>query len=80
MTTIAVSKARSLLYKLLDLVRSSHEPVSITGKRGNAVLVSEEDWNAMQETLYLLSVPGMRKSIINGLKTPISKCKKSIPW
>ena len=80
MTTIAISKARMNLYKLLAQVASSHEPVQITGKHGNGVLIAEDDWNSMQETLYLMSLPGMRKSIRQGLKTPVKKCVKELPW
>ncbi len=80
MTTLTATQARSKLYKLLDFITQSHEPVQITGKRHNAVLVSEEDWRSIKETLYLLSIPGMRKSIQNGLKTPVSKCSKNLKW
>lgn len=80
MTTLSVSKARIGLYKLLDKTAESHEPVQITGKRHNAVLVSEEDWAAIQETLYLLSVPGMRESIRKGLKTSVKKCDSKPTW
>jgi antitoxin YefM len=66
MTSIPVTKARSKLYQLLDAVAGSHEPIQITGKRSNAVLVSEEDWRSIQETLYLMSIPGMRDSILQG--------------
>ncbi len=80
MTTFTASKARATLYRLIDEASASHEPVLITGKRGNAVLVSEEDWKAIQETIYLLSIPGMRESIIKGLKTPADKCSKDLKW
>ena len=80
MTTITASNARANLYKLLDQAAAGHEPVQITGKRNNAVLVSEEDWSAMQETMYLLSIPKMRESIINGLKTPVSRTHKALKW
>ena len=80
MTTLSASEARAKLYKLLDEAASSHEPIQITGKRNNAVLVSEDDWRAIQETLYLLSVPGMRESIRKGLKTPVEKCTKDLKW
>lgn len=80
MTTLTASKARAKLYRLLDLASSTHHPVQITGKRFNAVLVGQEDWDAIQETLYLLSIPGMRESIRKGLKTPISKCHKQLKW
>lgn len=80
MTTITATEARKLLYKLLDEVADSHEPIQITGKRGSAVLVSEEDWRAVQETLYLLSVPGMRESILDGMKTPVEECEEDLDW
>jgi antitoxin YefM len=80
MTTLTASKARANLYKLLDQAAKNHEPVQITGRRSNGVLVSEEDWRAIQETLYLLSIPGMRESIRKGLTTPTSKLAKKINW
>ncbi len=80
MTTITATEARRLLYKLMDEVSESHEPIEITGKRGNAVLVSEEDWRSIQETLYLLSIPGMRESIVEGLKTPVEGCETKLDW
>jgi len=80
MTTITASKARANLFKLLDEAALSHEPVQITGKRGTAVLISEDDWSAIQETMFLLSIPGMRESIIKGMKTPVAKCAKRIKW
>jgi PHD/YefM family antitoxin component YafN of YafNO toxin-antitoxin module len=69
-----------MLYKLLDEVALSHEPILITGKRTNAVLISEEDWRAINETLYLISIPGMREAIIEGLNTPIEECTDEIEW
>jgi antitoxin YefM len=80
MTTLTASQARAKLYKLLDKIAESHEPVQISGKRHNAILISEEDWRAIKETLFLLSVPGMRESIREGLKTPIKKCNKKLNW
>jgi antitoxin YefM len=80
MTTITATEARKLLYKLLDDVADSHEPIQITGKRGSAVLLAEEDWRAIQETLYLLSVPGMRESIRDGMKTPLEECDEELGW
>jgi antitoxin YefM len=74
------SDARSSLYSLLDEAAESHEPILITGKRSNGVLIAEEDWRAIQETLYLLSIPGMRESIRRGVKTPLDKCVKKLPW
>ena len=71
MTTVNVTEARANLYKLIDDASVSHEPVVITGKRGNAVLLAESDWNAINETLYLLSVPGMRESILEGMRENI---------
>ncbi len=80
MPTITVTEARTNLYKLLNQIAESHEPVLITGKRANAVLVSEEDWRAIQETLYLLNIPGMRESIIEGLNTPVEACSDEVEW
>jgi len=80
MTTLTASQARARLYKLLDQAASSHEPIQITGKRANAVLVSEEDWRSVQETLYLLSIPGMRASIRKGLKEPVERCLPGLKW
>jgi len=80
MKTIAVTRARANLYKLIDEVSASSEPVQIVGKRSNAVLVSEDDWRAIQETLYLLSIPGMRESIREGLETPIGECSGALVW
>jgi antitoxin YefM len=80
MTTITATSARAKLFKLLDQTAESHEPVQITGKRHNAVLISEDDFRAMQETLYLLSIPGMRESIREGLKAPIKKLSKKLVW
>lgn len=80
MTTLTATEARKKLYTLLDDVADSHEAVQIAGKRHSAVLVSEEDWSAIQETLYLTAIPGMKTSIIEGLRTPIKKCDKEINW
>lgn len=80
MKTVSVSKARSRLYRLLDEAAESHDPVVITGKRHNGVMIGEEDWRAIQETLYLLSIPGMRKSILEGGKLPLSACRKRLDW
>jgi len=80
MTTITATEARKKLYNLVDDISESHEPVQITGKRNTAVLISEEDWRAIQEALYLTSIPGMKKSIIRGLKTPVNRCKGEPGW
>jgi prevent-host-death family protein len=80
MTTITATEARKSLYRLLDEVSESHEPIQITGKRGNAILISEDDWRAVQETLYLHSIPGMKESIVEGLNTPVDKCDEELDW
>lgn len=80
MTTVTASEARANLYRLIDDTANSHEPILITGKRSNAVLLSEEDWASVQESLFLLSVPGMRESILEGLKAPINECSKELDW
>ena len=80
MTAITASEARANLYRLIDEAASSHQPLLITGKRNKAVLVSEEDWEAIQETLYLLSIPGMRESIREGMETPVDECTEDPGW
>lgn len=80
MTTISSTVARNRLYSLIDEVAETSTPVVITGKRANAVMVSESDWNAIQETLYLKSIKGIGESIKKGMKTPISKCSKKLDW
>lgn len=80
MKTITASEARTKLYKLLDETAVTSEPVQITGKRANAVLISLADWSAIQETLFLLSIPGMRASIRKGMATPVKDCMESLDW
>jgi antitoxin YefM len=79
-TSITATEARKQLYKLLDDVAASHEPIEITGKRTSAVLVSEDDWRAVQETLHLISIPGMRESILEGMATPVDGLDKKLDW
>jgi antitoxin YefM len=80
MKTVTATKARENLYRLMDEVAVTSEPVQITGRRRGAVLVSETDWRAIQETLYLLAIPGMRASIRKGLKTPLADCVEELNW
>jgi len=80
MIILNATEARSKLYSLIDEAASTHEPIVITGKRGNAVLISEEDWNAISETLHLMSIPGMAESIKEGMKTPVSECSEELDW
>ena len=80
MKTITAGKARASLHRLLHEMVASHEPIQILGKNANAVLIAEDDWRAIQETLYLLSVPGMRESIREGLNTPVSECTTEMEW
>jgi antitoxin YefM len=80
MTTLNVTEARSTLYSLIDETSETHQPIIIKGKRSNAVLLSEEDWNAINETLFLLSIPGMRESIREGMDTDLGECKKELDW
>jgi prevent-host-death family protein len=74
------SDARANLYRLIDQTAESHEPIVITGKRSSAVLIAEEDWRSIQETLYLLSIPGMRESIIAARKEPLSRSARKLDW
>ena len=80
MTTIKATEARAKLYELLALAAGSHQPIRITSKRSNAALISEEDWRPIQQTLYPLSIPGMRESVRKGLKKPIEKCSEKPGW
>ena len=80
MTTLTAGEARASLYRLIDQVAESHKPIVISGKRVNAVLVSEEDWGAIQETLYLLAIPGMRESIKDAMGEPLAKSKMALKW
>lgn len=80
MQTLSASTARTNLYRLIDETAESHQPLVITGKRNNAVLVSAEDWAAMQETLFLLSVPNMRESIREGMSMPASELADTLDW
>ncbi len=80
MTSLPVTQARSRLYQLLDEAAERHEPIQITGKRSNAVLISEEDWRSLQETLHLLSIPGMRDSIRKGMAESLSQAAANPGW
>lgn len=80
MTTLTASEARANLYRLMDQAAQTHRPILISGKRNNAVLLAEEDWSAIQETLFLLSVPGMRESIKAGMDEPIDTCAAELDW
>jgi len=80
MTSITVTEARKLLYRLVDEVQETHEPVQITGKRGSAFLVGEDDWRAVQETLHLVSIPGMRESILEGMAAPVDELDGELDW
>ena len=80
MTSVSATEARKRLYALIDEVGQSHQPIAITGKRGNAVLLSEQDWRAIQETLHLVSIPGMRESILEGMATDVSELSPEPGW
>lgn len=80
MTVLNASEARSNLYRLIDQTNDSHEPVIISGKRNNAVLIAEDDWKSIQETLFLVSIPGMKESILEGMKEPLEKSSRKIDW
>ncbi len=80
MTMLNATEARAKLYSLMDEAASTHQPIMIKGKRSNAILVSEDDWNAINETLYLVSIPGMRESIIEGMKADLADCSESLDW
>ncbi len=77
---IPVNEAQQQLPDLIDSVSQSHQPIVIAGQHNNAVLLSEADWASVQETLYLLSIPGMRESIREGMATPIEECDRELDW
>jgi prevent-host-death family protein len=79
-SVVTTSQARATLCRLVDQTATSHEPVLITGKRSSAVLLSEEDWRAIQETLYLLSIRRMRESIRDGMNTAVTSCAAKLDW
>jgi len=80
MISVSATEVRKRLYAPIDEVGQSHEAVQITGKRGNAVLLSEDDWRAIQETLHLVSIPGMRESILEGMATPTTDLSAEPAW
>ena len=80
MSTLTASDARKTLYRLLDDTARDHEPILITGPRANAILIAEEDWNSIQETLFLLGIPGMRESIRQGMAEPLEEGSDQPGW
>ena len=80
MATLNVTEARANLYELMDETSASHEPIVFTGKRGNAVLLAEEDCKAINETLYLVSIPGTRESILDGMQENIDQTETELEW
>ncbi len=80
MGSINITNARKNLFRIVESVNRTHEPIEITGKNGNAVIVGEEDWRSISETLYLTSIPGMRESIIKGMKVPVSEMSQELDW
>ncbi|MCW8814979.1 MAG: type II toxin-antitoxin system Phd/YefM family antitoxin [Chlorobium sp.] len=80
MNILNVTEARSKLYSLIDETANTHIPIIIKGKRSNAVLLSESDWNAISETLHLISIPGMRESLKQGMSEDISECSETLDW
>lgn len=80
MSTVTAAKAKSNLYTLIDQTADFHNPIFISGRHNNAVLISEEDWNSIQETLYLCSIPGMRESIIEASQEPLEESVEDIGW
>ena len=80
MKVISTTEARKNIYRLVDQTNKTHEPIQISGKHNNAVLIGEEDWRNIQETLYLTSIPGLRESIIEGMKTPVSDTSEKLDW
>ncbi len=80
MTTVTDKQAQATLPQLLEQTALSHEPIQVTGQTVNGVLISEDDWRSMEETLYLLCVPGTRETIREGMQTPVGQCSPELPW
>lgn len=80
MKTLTATKARKEIYRLIDEAAETHQPIQITGKRSNAILISEDDWRSIQETLYLTSLPGMADSIKEGMSTPLEETDEELDW
>ena len=80
MKNVTAGRAQQSLPLLLEEIAASHEPIQIIGDSSNGVLIAEEDWQSLQETVYLLSIPGMRDSIRDGLKTPLEECSTELTW
>ena len=74
MNALTANKASAKIFSLIDETEESHIPVLITGENNNVVLISEEDWRAIQETMHLLSIPDMRESIIEGMNASHEEC------
>jgi PHD/YefM family antitoxin component YafN of YafNO toxin-antitoxin module len=80
MKNLTATEARKSLYRLIDEVTVTSEPIQINGKRSSAILIARDDWEALQDTVHLLSIPGMRESIREGLETPIEDCVEELDW
>ena len=80
MTTLNATEARTRLDSLIDEAVQTHRPIMITGERANAVLLAEEDWNAINETLHLVAIPGMRESIREGMESSLDDCERALDW
>ena len=80
MDTINVTNARKNLYRIIKSISDSHEPIHVSGKNGSVVIIAEEDWKAIEETLFLTTDPKLRKSIIDGMNEPIEKCSEKLDW
>lgn len=80
MIIVNATNARQNFFKLIDKTAEDGDIINIIGKRNNAYLISESDWRSIEETLYLLSIPGMRESIIDGMNTPVEDCIESPEW
>lgn len=80
MTVMPSDSAKQNLEALILQVSQSHQPIQIQAQGNAAVLVSEEDWRALQETVYLLSIPGMKESLLKGAATPLDECSEERDW
>ena len=79
MSVINATTARNNFFRVMDEAIDTREPICVTGKKGNVVIVSEEDWRSIQATLYLVSIPGMKEKLLAGMATPVSECETELP-
>lgn len=80
MKSISAAKLKNNFYDVLEELSLEDKPIKITGKKNNAILITEDHWNSLQETMCLLSIPGMKESILEAKNEPIENWSSKLPW